>query len=227
MKSPHKHILNTVVALMLGTLWVVVGAPADVTTVSVGTCVRQFESSYRNVRTLQADFTQTYVMGGRVRRESGTVYFERGGRMRWDYQRPNRKLFISDGRHLLLYVPQEKQATRSSVKSSEDFRVPFRLLLSRLDLRKVFSRFEFADDVLKHGPAVRVIRAYPKKKFEQDYREVLLALSPDFDIRQLQIVYADNSRMEFKFNEIKRNIPLHQSLFHFTPPPGVEVIDQR
>ncbi len=227
MKSWYKYVLGTFAALALAASGVAGGLAADAVTVSVGDYVRQFELSYRNVRTLQADFTQTYVMGGRVRTESGTVYFERGGRMRWDYQRPNQRLFISDGKHLLLYVPEEKQATRSSVKSSEDFRIPFRLLLSRLDLRKVFSRFEFADNVLKHSPSVRVIRAYPKKKFEQDYREVLLALSPDFDIRRLQIVYADNSRMEFKFDEIRRNIPLHQSLFQFTPPPGVEVIDQR
>jgi outer membrane lipoprotein carrier protein len=194
---------------------------------SVEDYIHSFESSYRNVRTLRADFTQTYVMDGRNRTESGTVYFERGGRMRWDYQQPQQKLFISDGKHLVLFVPEQRQLTRSSVKSSEDFRVPFRLLLSRLNLRKVFSRFEFAEDALKHDSTVRVIRAYPKKEYAQDYQEVLLALSPEFDIQQLQIVYADHTRMEFKFDDIQRNAPLRESLFQFTPPPGVEVIDQR
>lgn len=212
---------------MLATAAQAVGPRADTGTTSVEDYVRRFESSYRNVRTLQADFTQTYVLGGRSRTESGKVYFERGGRMRWDYERPQRKLFVSDGKHLILFVPAEEQVTRSSVKSSEDFRVPFRLLLSRLNLRKVFSHFEFSDDALQHEASVRVIRAYPKKEYEQDYREVLLALSPEFDIRQLQIIYADHSRMEFKFADIRRNVPLQPSLFHFTPPPDVEVIDQR
>ena len=75
---------------------------------SLGEYVRQFESSYHAVRTIRADFTQTYVSGGRTRIESGIVYFARAGLMRWDYQRPQPKLFLSDGKTLMLYIPEEK-----------------------------------------------------------------------------------------------------------------------
>ncbi len=99
--------------------------------------VQQFESSYRDVRRLRADFTQTYTLGTRPPRvESGQLAFERGGLMRWDYQRPMEKLFVSDGKQVSFYVPEEHQLTRSSLKSSEDFRVPFELLLARLNLQQ-------------------------------------------------------------------------------------------
>lgn len=189
--------------------------------------VRQFESSYHAVRTLRADFTQTYVSGGRTRIESGVVYFARGGLMRWDYQRPQAKLFLSDGKTLILYIPEEKQLTRSPLKASDDIRVPFRLLLSRLDLSRVFSRLEFAPDALDHQPTDRVLRAYPKKGFEEEYHEVLMVVSPQFDIRRLLVTLPDQSTMEFSFDHIVRDVPVSRSLFRFTPPPGTEVINQQ
>lgn len=187
--------------------------------------VEQFESSYREVRSLRADFTQAYTLGGRTRLESGVICFARGGLMHWAYKRPSEKLFLSDGKHLLLYIPAEKQLTRSPVKSSEDIHVPFRLLLTRLNLRRVFARFEFADEVA-HDPADRVLRAYPKREYAEDYEDVLIELSAQFDVRGLVVDYADHSRMEFRFEHLERNPPLPKSLFQFTPPPDTEIIDQ-
>jgi hypothetical protein len=44
--------------------------------------------------------------------------------MRWEYQTPEQKLFLSDGNDVLLYVPSQKQLTRTPMKESEDVRVP-------------------------------------------------------------------------------------------------------
>jgi chaperone LolA len=194
---------------------------------SLSVYVRAFESSYRNVRSLRAQFTQTYTSGGRSRVESGTVYFARGGLMRWDYREPEEKLFVCDGKYMVLYVPEEKQATRTPVKSSEDIRVPFRLLLSRLNLRRVFSRIEFADAAMEHDHNDTVLRAYPKEAFRGDYLEVLMELTPGYDVRRLVIVYPDRSTMKFRFDRIVRNVSVRRTLFRFTPPPDTEVIDQK
>ena len=188
--------------------------------------VQQFESSYREVRSLRAEFTQTYTLGGRTRIEAGRVAFARGGLMRWDYQRPTEKLFLSDGKQVSLYIPEEHQLTRTPMKSSEDFRVPFELLLTRLNLRRVFARVEMADAALDHDPADHVLRAFPKKEFAEDYTDVLIELGPQFDMRRLVVNYPDHSRMEFRFDHIERNPPLPRSLFQFTPPAGTEIIDQ-
>jgi outer membrane lipoprotein carrier protein len=188
--------------------------------------VQQFEASYHDVRSLRADFTQTLTSGGRTRIEAGRVAFERGGLMRWDYQRPAPKLFVSDGKLASLYIPDERQLTRTPLKASEDFRVPFELLLSRLNLRRVFARVELADGAFEHHPANHVLRGFPKKEFAEDYTDVLMELDPNFDVRKLVVNYPDHSRMEFQFDHFDRNPALPQSLFHFTPPAGTEVIDQ-
>jgi len=189
--------------------------------------VSQFESSYREVRTLRADFTQSYFQEGRTRIEAGRVDFARGGLMRWDYVRPTQKLFLSDGREVMLYIPEEHQLTRTPVKTSEDFRVPFELLLTRLNLRRVFARVELADAALDHDPGDRVLRAFPKKEFAEVYTSVLIELDPQFNMRRLVVNYPDHSRMEFRFEHIQRNPPLERSQFEFIPPAGTEIIDQR
>ena len=186
---------------------------------------REFESSYRDVRSLRADFTQTYSAGGKTRIETGRVAFSRGGLMRWDYVSP-KELFISDGKEVSIYIPEEHQLTRASTKTSEDFRVPFELLLTRLNFRRVFSRVEFADSALVHAPGDRVLHGFPKKEFADEYTDVLIELTPGFDVRRLVVNYPDHSRMEFQFDHIERNPPLPRSLFQFTPPPGTDVIDQ-
>jgi outer membrane lipoprotein carrier protein len=189
--------------------------------------VQQFESSYHDARSLRADFTQTYTLGGRTRVETGRVTFARGGLMRWDYRQPTEKLFLSDGREMSLYVPEEHQLTRSPMKSSQDFRAPFELLLTRFNLRRVFARVELADAGLEHEPADHVLRAVPKKEFAEEYSNVLIELDPEFNMRRLVVNYADQSRMDFRFDHIERNPSTPPALFQFTPPAGTEIIDQK
>jgi outer membrane lipoprotein carrier protein len=233
MQNPERRILwRLVLACLLGPGVLVPGGSAresdrDVAPASLEDYIHQFESSYRGVRSLRTEFTQTYVSGGRTRVETGRVYFARGGLMRWDYRQPREKTFLSDGKYLLLYIPDENQLTRTPVKASEDMRVPFRLLLSRPNLRRIFSRIEFANEAWEHDPSNRVLRAFPKRGWEEDYREVLIELDPQFDIRRLEIVYPDQSVMDFRFDKLARNVPLAPSLFQFTPPAGTEIINER
>jgi outer membrane lipoprotein carrier protein len=210
--------------------WLPIGAGAPVASpgsVAVEEFVHRLEASYHDVRTLHAAFTQQYRWGEQTRLESGDVYLARGGRMRWEYRRPLDKLFLSDGKNVWLYVPEEKQATRSSVKSSEDIRIPLRLLLARVDLYKVFGKIEFADQAFPAAPGSRILRANPRRPEEQGFEEVLFEVDPAFDLRRLIVVYSDHSRMDFTFSLIQRNLPLSGGLFHFNPPSGTELIEQR
>jgi outer membrane lipoprotein carrier protein len=201
-------------------------ATASPPTTSLEQYVHAFESSYHGVNTLRAEFKQTYTSGARTRVESGTVSLAKGGRMRWDYRVPEAKLFVSDGKEFYLYVPAEKQVTRSAAKTGEDFRLPLGVLLSRLSLRRVFSKVEFADQALQPEAGNRVLRGYPTKGFEDEYREVLIELTPQMDIRRLVVLYPDNSRMELTFTHLQRNLALPPSTFRFIPPDGAEVIQE-
>lgn len=225
-RTLHKRRLETGCLLLIMGLGATCAGAAPSETELDG-YVRALESSYRGVQTLQAEFTQTRTWGNRTRMESGAVYLARGGRMRWEYREPSPKLFVASGKDLFLYVPADQHVTHSKVKASDDIRVPFSLLLSRLNLRKVFADIRFDDGAMQALPGNRVLRAIPKKAEEVGYGEVWMEISPEFDIRKLVIHYADRSRMEFVFKDIERNSPLSPALFTFTPPAGTTVVDQK
>lgn len=193
---------------------------------SIAEYIREFEARYARVVTLKADFVQTSYAWGRTRVESGAVYLARGGKMRWAYDKPETKLFVSNGKSLVLYIPAEKQMTVSSAGDAAEARVPLDLLVSHLQLSRVFSRVEFAPHALEADPGDVVIRGYPRLLYKRDYRSVVIELTPVFDIRRLVVFYPDNSTMQFAFSHIERNMPLNPSLFALAPPLGTQVIQQ-
>jgi outer membrane lipoprotein carrier protein len=193
---------------------------------SLEACIQGFEASYRGVRTLHAAFTQEYSAWSRTRVESGEVTLARGGRMRWEYQKPEPKLFLSDGKEVFLWVPAERQLTRTPLKESADVRVPIDLLVSHMNLRRAFSKIEFADSAGAADPGDRVLRAYPRRGYDREYHDVLVEVTPAFDIRRLVVTYPDETRMEFTFERITRNAAVSPGMFTFAPPPGAEVIQQ-
>ncbi len=55
--------------------------------------VQAVETRYHTAKTLKAVFLERYSEGRQqVRVESGTAYFSRPGRMRWEYEEPEKKL---------------------------------------------------------------------------------------------------------------------------------------
>src|SRR5438128_8413870 len=72
---------------------------------------RSLQQRYQGIRDFSADFTHVY-RGGVLRKqvtESGTVAIKKPGMMRWTYTAPEKKTFVSDGKKLHSYIPQDKQ----------------------------------------------------------------------------------------------------------------------
>src|SRR5579859_7170860 len=79
------------------------------------------EARYQHARTLKAEFYERYSDGsGGVSAESGVVYFSRPGRMRWEYESPEQKLFLVDGKSAWFYVPADHTASRAKIRESSD-----------------------------------------------------------------------------------------------------------
>src|SRR5215218_5875164 len=65
------------------------------------------QTKYDNIRDFTADFTQQYESGIFRKKlvERGKVQVKKPGRMRWDYTAPDKKVFVSDGSSVYLWVP--------------------------------------------------------------------------------------------------------------------------
>src|SRR5713226_3358344 len=107
--------------------------------------VARFQARYHSARTLQASFLERYRENGRVVRvEAGTAYFRRPGKMRWNYQAPEKNVFLIDGKTAWFYVPADHTATRVPAKESADCRTPLALLLGDMKLSRVCAQIQTA-----------------------------------------------------------------------------------
>ena len=110
--------------------------------------LRRFEERYRDASSLAATFLERYQENGRVVRvEAGEAYFLRPGKMRWDYEAPEKNTFLVDGKYVWFYSPSDHTATRMSAKKSQDWRTPFAFLTSQIKLSRLCSQLEPARDL--------------------------------------------------------------------------------
>ena len=105
--------------------------------------VRLMERRYRAAKRLQATFLERYTESGRmVRAESGIAYFERPGKMRWEYAEPEHNIFLIDGKTAWFYVPADQTVTRVPAKQSGDWRTPLALLAGEMKVSRVCAKIE-------------------------------------------------------------------------------------
>jgi outer membrane lipoprotein carrier protein len=188
------------------------------------------EEHYRSPRTLQAVFLERYSEGQKQARiESGTVYFRRPGQMRWEYDSPEKKLFLVDGKTTWFYVPYDHTVTKAPVKESSDWRTPLALLTGKADLARLCSQIDvISQQGVPSGHAV--LRCLPKegKKLPagQDYTEVLLELdSSTGELARIEIRQPGAVELEYRFGSWQSDPPLQDTLFRFQVPPGVAIVD--
>ena len=191
---------------------------------SVPKLAEEVDAHYNHLRTLQANFTEIYRGAGISREESGTLWLKRPGKMRWNYQKPREKLFVSDGKTAWFYVPGEQQARRTPMKKLEDLRSPLAYLLGKTKLRKEFEGLSLAPDAPPWHPSDVVLRGVPK--FMEGVNQVLLEIAPDRNIVRLVVDGADGSTTEYRFEDEMENQEIADRQFQFNPPPGVQVIEE-
>jgi outer membrane lipoprotein carrier protein len=178
------------------------------------------EQHYNRVASLEVQFEQRYQEQGHAPRvESGSLSLRKPGRMRWQYSVPAGKLFVSDGKWVWLYSPSANTAERTRLKETEDFRAPLAFLLGKLDFQRDFGDFE-----LRASGQDSTVIALPRND-KLPYTKVEFTVTPGNAIRRLVVDGIDASRMEFVFTGEKVNPPLPDSMFRYTPPRGVEIIE--
>jgi outer membrane lipoprotein carrier protein len=181
------------------------------------------DQRYNHMQTLEAQFSETYSGAGMTRMESGTLTLKKPGRMRWDYEQPRPKMFLTDGQTAWFYVPGERQVRRVPVKQLDDLRSPLRYMLGKTKLEKEFVGLSIASNQKPVNEGDIVLQGIPKSMADR-VGNTLLEVSPDGLIRRIVVEELDGSVTEFRFLQQKENVQVPDQRFRFTPPPGVEVV---
>jgi outer membrane lipoprotein carrier protein len=199
--------------------------------------VRALEARYHHAASLKAVFFERYSDGnGGGSAESGTVYFSRPGRMRWEYESPEQKLFIVDGTNVWFYVPADRTASRAKIKDSSDWRTPLALLTGKTDFSRLCRTIELVDAATDDKPGDRrlgaedtMLRCVPRNESadaDGEVSEVLIESDPEAHLVRLLVRQPGNVETEFRFANWEENLTIPEAKFHFEPPANVAVVDE-
>jgi outer membrane lipoprotein carrier protein len=181
------------------------------------------DARYNGMKSLRAEFSESYSGGGMQRNESGTLWIKKPGKMRWDYTSPQKKIFVTDGSAAWFYIPGERQARRTPLKSLNDLRSPLRYLLGRTKLEKEVRGLSLAPDVRPAVAGDVVLRGVP---VGMEDRVSMLLLESDGQgfLRRIVMQELDGSTTEFRLENQRENVPVSDGEFNFHPTAGVEVL---
>jgi len=194
--------------------------PAIAGALDIPAAIKGLEARYNRPKTMQLLFNQKYTYQGRPpRSESGTLFLSKPKRMRWDYEDPAGKLFLSDGKSIYFYSPSTRRVEKMPLRESGDMRTPLAFLIGRLDLRRDFREFRSRPE----GEDL-YLSALPSSK-KAPFTKVDFLITPECRIKRLVIVGQDQSLMEFEFSAERINPPLRDGLFEFEMPPGAEFVE--
>ena len=199
-------------------------SPADLSAI-----VRALEARYHGVGALRATFLERRSEGKRaVEIESGTVYFRKPGRMRWEYESPEKKLFLTDGKYAWFYVPADHTVSRARMKESDDQRVPLALLTGNAKLSRVCKRVEFAGASALAGTSPvannhTALRCFPRS--EGAFLDAIIELDAGYRIARILLHEPGAIQTEFRFADWQENVRLSDEMFHFVAPPGVAIVE--
>ena len=182
--------------------------------------LKSVEGRYNRAKTLQVLFTESFTAPGRSRAtESGILMLRKPLRMRWDYNEPKGKLFLSDAKNLWLYTPAVNRVEKMKLQESDDMRVPLAFLLGKLNFDKEFKNIRTQQE----GIDTRIF-AEPKSE-NLPYSEVQFVVTIDYRIKEVRAVNFDKSVLEFRFDQERVDPPLDGKLFTFQMPKGAELVE--
>jgi outer membrane lipoprotein carrier protein len=183
------------------------------------------QRKYDAVADFSADFVHTYE-GGVLKRkltERGKVLIKKPGKMRWDYDAPERKQFISDGARMYFYIPADKQVMVTPVPPDAAATTPALFLAGKGRLVAEFAP-SFTDLPAGLPAGSLALKLVPKSK-QTEYDWLVLAVDPvSLAIRGLVTVDAQGGSSTFAFTNLKENVGLADDQFNFRIPRGVEVV---
>jgi outer membrane lipoprotein carrier protein len=244
-KATGRFLAVMALTVLLGVLMPRV-TPAGDSTTSATALVRLLEERYHRSQTLRAVFLERYSEGPRQARiESGTVYFSRPGRMRWEYESPERKFFIVDGKTAWFYVPYDHTVTKAPVRESSDWRTPLALLTGKADLSRLCSRIDLLVNQTAIPAGHAVLRCLPKGEAKRntpakldasqqaselpgagEFTDVLLEVDASTgELARIQIRQPGGIELEYRFGNWQTGIPLPDEMFRFQVPAGVAIVD--
>jgi outer membrane lipoprotein carrier protein len=176
---------------------------------------------FNEVETYSARFQQVVLDEGfnPIEESSGRVLIKRPGRFRWDYEPPNEHRIISNGEKVWIYDVELDQVTVRSLKQTLGS-TPAALLAGGSEINE---DFDVTDLGQVNGPLYWV-RLVPKSE-DVGFEDIRIGFE-NGRLRVMELIDGLEQTTRITMTDGEENRSIAASQFQFTPPDGVDVIDE-
>ena len=173
-------------------------------------------------KSFQAEFIQETTIKAMdvVDFASGKIFVRYPGMMRWEYEKPEKQIIITDGHKLWIYRPLDNQVLTGSAPAffSDGKGASF---LS--DIKLIRQKFKISLENSKEAFFYELMLQPLEKKL--DLIDIRLSVSKN-SFTVIRIItynsYGDENRIEFANHQF--DVKLDDSFFSFKIPPGADVL---
>jgi outer membrane lipoprotein carrier protein len=199
-------------------------AASEQNNLTVDQILENIENKYTDSK-FTADFIQRSTIKAMniTDTATGKVYIKYPGMMRWEYEKPDRQIIITDADKLWIYRPEDNQVMSGKAPTffrdgkGASFLSDIRLVRKKFDI-SLEANQPTESDLFYH------LKLIPREQ-TLDISEIRLMVSrKTFSVLQVMTLnfYGDETRIDlvnFAFG-----VDIDDSLFNFTIPQGVDVI---
>jgi len=184
----------------------------------------RLENKLRTIVSLQADFKQFYysIDAQDPITGHGRVFIRRPDRMRWEYDSPEKQIFIFKDNYFWLYFPEDKQLIKNASNSEVQESEILGLLSGNFSIldRYVVTSNPFPTTQKN----VYQIKLTPKGESQFSY--ILLEIDQKSWLILKAIFFEPGgSKLEYHFSHIKIGQKFPEELFDLKIPPDCEIIE--
>ncbi|MBW2637948.1 MAG: outer membrane lipoprotein carrier protein LolA [Deltaproteobacteria bacterium] len=200
------------------------GTPSFSEPLGIDALISKIQGIYEQTEDLRAEFIHQVPLQvtGKTFTEEGTFYFKKPGRMSWNYEKPPLKKLVINPEKTWFYIPEDN---RVYVQKTEDIltsQIAIRFFTGIGNLSENFT-ITYSSPQCRDEDGNYLISLKPKE-YEEGIQELELKISGEsFYVigYNLKDMYGNLNRYTFKNIRVNNDLP--ESLFHFTPPAGVEI----
>jgi outer membrane lipoprotein carrier protein len=194
-------------------------ATLSISTLAFASGRDQLASFTKNLKGLDGRFEQrVYDPNGRQTEvATGSVRLSAPRQFRWEYQPPSAQLIVADGDRIWIYDADLEQVTVRNQNSSEQAS-PLALLIDPVELDRQYKVVEAGKT-----DGMEWLELTPKKPDDAPFLKARLGFGPQ-GLARMELNDTLGQRTVLAFSAWTRNPTFAKNLFHFVPPPGVDVV---
>lgn len=170
-----------------------------------------------NTKSMTASFSQTTKSSANSQTFNGTMAVSRPNKFRWETKRPAEQLIVANDNTLWVYDKDLMQATKQSI-ANQVGETPALLLSGNVS--QINQNF-----TISQPNANKNYYVLTPKSDNANFRNVSISFNGG---KPVMMVLNDNlgQTTSIRFSNVKTNGTIAASQFSFTPPKGVDVIEQ-